>query len=415
MNEVEKPSAINVVAITQTLGNLAQFCATSAQGVVETRLLVDVEQSEQRNHALNGCELEQPPNHHLYRHQSAAKPSEQGGYQYHSKREPRINAIGLRQLWLGSERIVDFCLRWRLLANFEHRCQPLCHNGVVGHKGFNLLSDGALFPSLFCLVHLYHHAIIVVGLVIFFCLLFSVGGNDFALTQFAGVTANGAPLPYEEKQYDGWKHQVDHAIRNKHDAEKNNHQTKHQHWHIHAEAVPHLIVAQAKQQREGDGYQQHGIIHQQVRCHDEEIVVKAAAQQHDGDHKQQCRHSKHHSGLDFVHFCKTHRTHLIGAEVNPLQPLQNIIEQLGEQKAQNKRQHKIKDHKDSTITMLRAYALAREGKMGERLFEYRVYGGSEALLPNGTTVKSLLLPKYEIFRFVAKPAVEKMGVTKYLK
>ena len=110
--------------------------------------------------------------------------------------------------------------------------------------------------------------------------------------------------------------------------------------------MPHLIVAQTKQQRKGDGYQQHGIIHQQVRCHDEEIVVKAAAQQHDGDHKQQCRHSKHHSGLDFVHFCKTHRTHLIGAEVNPLQPLQNVIEQLGEQKAQNKRQHKIKDHKD---------------------------------------------------------------------
>lgn len=74
-----------------------------------------------------------------------------------------------------------------------------------------------------------------------------------------------------------------------------------------------------------------------------------------------------------------------------------------------------KADKDSTITMLRAYALAREGKMGERLFEYRVYGGSEALLPNGTTVKSLLLPRYEIFRFVAKPAVEKMGVTKYLK
>ena len=44
-----------------------------------------------------------------------------------------------------------------------------------------------------------------------------------------------------------------------------------------------------------------------------------------------------------------------------------------------------------------------------------MYGGSEALLPNGTTVKSLLLPRYEIFRFGAKPAVEKMGVTQYLK
>jgi hypothetical protein len=38
---------------------------------------------------------------------------------------------------------------------------------------------------------------------------------------------------------------------------------------------------------------------------------------------------------------------------------------------------------DSSTTMLRAYALSRTGLMGEKLFEYSLIGGSDAMLPNG--------------------------------
>ncbi len=53
-------------------------------------------------------------------------------------------------------------------------------------------------------------------------------------------------------------------------------------------------------------------------------------------------------------------------------------------------------HTDESLTMLRAYALSRTGQMGERLFEYPVAGGSNSLLPNGTTVRSYMVADYEI-------------------
>lgn len=46
---------------------------------------------------------------------------------------------------------------------------------------------------------------------------------------------------------------------------------------------------------------------------------------------------------------------------------------------------------DSSLTMLRAYALSRKHLMGERLFEYPLTGGSAALRPNGTSVRTVLL------------------------
>lgn len=45
---------------------------------------------------------------------------------------------------------------------------------------------------------------------------------------------------------------------------------------------------------------------------------------------------------------------------------------------------------DSSLTMLRIYALAAQGKLPERLFEYPLVGGSAAMRPNGTTVKMML-------------------------
>ena len=45
---------------------------------------------------------------------------------------------------------------------------------------------------------------------------------------------------------------------------------------------------------------------------------------------------------------------------------------------------------DSSLTMLRIYALAANKQLPERLFEYPLVGGSEAMKPNGTSVKMML-------------------------
>lgn len=51
---------------------------------------------------------------------------------------------------------------------------------------------------------------------------------------------------------------------------------------------------------------------------------------------------------------------------------------------------------DSSLTMLRAYALARENLLGEHLFEYPLTGGSKALIPDGVSVRSLIYPEKAI-------------------
>ena len=60
---------------------------------------------------------------------------------------------------------------------------------------------------------------------------------------------------------------------------------------------------------------------------------------------------------------------------------------------------------DSTLTMLRAYALARKGELPERLFEYPLTGGSKALLPDGKNVNPLLLSAKRILRYSKKRIV----------
>lgn len=47
---------------------------------------------------------------------------------------------------------------------------------------------------------------------------------------------------------------------------------------------------------------------------------------------------------------------------------------------------------DSNLTMLRVRALTEKGALGERLFEYPLEGGSRAMVPNGTSVRLLLMP-----------------------
>ena len=56
---------------------------------------------------------------------------------------------------------------------------------------------------------------------------------------------------------------------------------------------------------------------------------------------------------------------------------------------------------DSSLVMLRVFALAKKGELGEHLFEYPIVGGSEALRPDGVTTRSFIYPQLEIQRFAA--------------
>ena len=59
---------------------------------------------------------------------------------------------------------------------------------------------------------------------------------------------------------------------------------------------------------------------------------------------------------------------------------------------------------DSSLTMLRIYALAHEGRLGDHLFEYPLVGGSHAMLPNGTSVKCMMYSTDSLYSFFgAKP------------
>lgn len=69
---------------------------------------------------------------------------------------------------------------------------------------------------------------------------------------------------------------------------------------------------------------------------------------------------------------------------------------------------------DSITTMLRAYALSKKDMLGEKLFEYPVCGKSEALLPNGTSVRCMLCNEADIYRHVARPLKQRKKPMDYL-
>jgi len=58
--------------------------------------------------------------------------------------------------------------------------------------------------------------------------------------------------------------------------------------------------------------------------------------------------------------------------------------------------------KDSSLTMLRAFALSKQGQLAERLFEYPLIGGSEALRPH-KNVRFLMLPLKTFYRVGQTP------------
>ncbi len=70
---------------------------------------------------------------------------------------------------------------------------------------------------------------------------------------------------------------------------------------------------------------------------------------------------------------------------------------------------------DSSLMMLRAYALSREGKLGDGLFQYPVCGGTDALLPDGEHVKTLLFKPNNIYLHLGNMVVtRKTDARKYL-
>lgn len=59
---------------------------------------------------------------------------------------------------------------------------------------------------------------------------------------------------------------------------------------------------------------------------------------------------------------------------------------------------------DSSTTMLRIYSLSAIGKLGDHLFEYNLMGGSDAMLPNGRSVKTMMYPATKIYKGISNKA-----------
>jgi hypothetical protein len=70
---------------------------------------------------------------------------------------------------------------------------------------------------------------------------------------------------------------------------------------------------------------------------------------------------------------------------------------------------------DSTLTLLRVWALSEEGRLGEALFTYPLVGKSDALLPNGHSVRLLLLNDVELYRHLGVYFKQKMRPRQYLE
>ena len=69
---------------------------------------------------------------------------------------------------------------------------------------------------------------------------------------------------------------------------------------------------------------------------------------------------------------------------------------------------------DESLTMLRAFALSRSRQLGERLFEYPLKGGSEALLPGKRGARCLLFPEEHIFKYLSIRRKGDMHAMEYL-
>lgn len=70
---------------------------------------------------------------------------------------------------------------------------------------------------------------------------------------------------------------------------------------------------------------------------------------------------------------------------------------------------------DENLVMLRMHALARQGTLGEKLFEYKVCGSSKTILPTDSSSVLMLYPKDSIYKFIGAVPAYKMEPMHYLK
>ena len=70
---------------------------------------------------------------------------------------------------------------------------------------------------------------------------------------------------------------------------------------------------------------------------------------------------------------------------------------------------------DSNLVMLRAFCLSKTHKMGESLFEYPLMGESQSLLPNGSSVRMLMTPDKDVYRYIGDIPRQQMPIMRYLE
>ncbi len=70
---------------------------------------------------------------------------------------------------------------------------------------------------------------------------------------------------------------------------------------------------------------------------------------------------------------------------------------------------------DSSLSMLRIVALTKDHALCERLFEYPLVGGSDAMLPNEKSVKLMMLPEDSVYATFGIVFKQKMKPLTYLK
>lgn len=70
---------------------------------------------------------------------------------------------------------------------------------------------------------------------------------------------------------------------------------------------------------------------------------------------------------------------------------------------------------DSTLTMLRVWALSEKGELGSRLFTYPLKGGSNSMLPNGQNLRLLLLDERRLYAHLGVVFRQKMRPVVFLE
>lgn len=70
---------------------------------------------------------------------------------------------------------------------------------------------------------------------------------------------------------------------------------------------------------------------------------------------------------------------------------------------------------DENLTMLRVFALSRTRQLGERLFEYPLVGGSNALLPDGKDIRCTLISSGDIIKNLGIRKKGRMNSMTYLQ